>query len=81
MSELWHESVGSGEPLLLIHGMGSDHTAWKLILPHLAENFEVISIDLPGHGYSKLPGGTPMDAHSLGQLVFSQMSADRKSVV
>ena len=75
MSELWHESVGSGEPLLLIHGMGSDHTAWKLILPHLAENFEVISIDLPGHGYSKLPGGTPMDAHSLGQLVFSQMSA------
>jgi pimeloyl-ACP methyl ester carboxylesterase len=74
MFELWNSRVGSGEPLLLIHGMGSDHTAWKLITPELAKKFEVITIDLPGHGFSSLPGGMRMDAASLGQLIFDHMS-------
>lgn len=73
MIELWSERVGSGDPLLLIHGMGSSHDAWKLITPALSQKFEVIIIDLPGHGNSKLPGGTRMDPHSLGNMVTEQM--------
>ena len=75
MYELRHERFGSGEPLLLIHGMGSSAEAWKLITPDLSKDYEVITIDLPGHGLSKLPGGTRMDAAALGELVFGQMSA------
>ncbi len=74
MYELWHKKSGSGEPLLLIHGMGSSHDAWKLITPELEKNFEIIIIDLPGHGLSTLPDGLRMDARSLGQLVVAQMS-------
>jgi pimeloyl-ACP methyl ester carboxylesterase len=75
MMELWHEKTGSGEPLLLIHGMGSSHTAWQLIVPELAKEFEVIIVDLPGHGNSKLPGGTRMDALSLAKLLVQQMGS------
>ena len=75
MIELWHETIGSGEPLLLIHGMGSSHAAWQLIVPELAKEFEVTIVDLPGHGLSKLPGGTRMDAPSLAKLVMQQMNS------
>jgi len=73
MFELWHQKMGSGEPLLLVHGMGSSHDAWKLITPELSKHHEVIILDLPGHGASKMPGGTRMDPRSLGELVISQM--------
>lgn len=73
MFELWSERTGNGEPLLLVHGMGSSHDAWKLIIPDLAQKFEVITIDLPGHGFSKLPAGTRMDPHSLSNLVADQI--------
>jgi pimeloyl-ACP methyl ester carboxylesterase len=75
MFELWHKSVGSGEPLLLIHGMGSSHEAWKLITPELAKHHEVILLDLPGHGLSKMPGGTRMDPQSLASLIASQLES------
>ena len=41
---------GGGEPLLLIHGVGSSWRAWRLILDDLAVERSVIAIDLPGHG-------------------------------
>ena len=41
------------EPLVLIHGWGSDSHTWDLILPELIENFNVLAIDLPGFGKSE----------------------------
>ena len=42
---------GNGHPVVLIHGMGSDHTVWEgLVL--LMEDYETISLDLRGHGRS-----------------------------
>jgi pimeloyl-ACP methyl ester carboxylesterase len=73
MFELWHQSIGKGEPLLLIHGMGSSHEAWKLITSDLAKHHELILVDLPGHGLSKLPTGTKMDPNSLATLIMAQM--------
>jgi pimeloyl-ACP methyl ester carboxylesterase len=48
------ERFGSGEPLVLIHGMGSAATAWKPIIPKLSDKFEVRPVDLPGHGQTPL---------------------------
>jgi len=39
-------------PLVLIHGLGSAATAFKPIIPALAQSFRVITVDLPGHGQS-----------------------------
>lgn len=45
-----HIRRGSGAPLLLVHGLGNTHHVWSLIAPALAEDREIIAIDLPGHG-------------------------------
>ena len=50
------ESIGSGEPLLLIHGWGMHGGVWADVAQKLAADFRVHSVDLPGHGYSS-PGG------------------------
>jgi len=70
---LAYQETGSGEPLLLIHGMGSGSSAWKLITPTLAKKFKVIAIDLPGHGGSSYEKGQAMDPHSLAVVIHDQM--------
>jgi 3-oxoadipate enol-lactonase len=49
--------LGEGNPVVLIHGMGSDHTVWEGLIPLLNENYQTIAVDLRGHGHSsKTPG-------------------------
>ena len=43
---------GSGEPYVLIHGIGSRAEVWAPVIPALAEHFEVIALDVPGFGRS-----------------------------
>jgi pimeloyl-ACP methyl ester carboxylesterase len=45
----WFE-VGRGEPLILIHGLGDDHRAWRRTLPDLMLHHRVVLYDLRGHG-------------------------------
>ena len=49
---LAHERFGSGEPLVLVHGIGHRRQAWYPVAERLAEHREVILFDLPGHGES-----------------------------
>ena len=70
---LSYESSGTDEPLILLHGMGSASTAWKLITPTLQKKFKVIAFDLPGHGKSKFDPEQAMDPHSLARLIVDQM--------
>ena len=46
------ERHGSGEPLVLVHGVTHRRQAWYPVLDRLAEHREVILVDLPGHGES-----------------------------
>jgi pimeloyl-ACP methyl ester carboxylesterase len=46
------ERHGSGEPLVLVHGVTHRRQAWYPVLEQLAEQREVILVDLPGHGQS-----------------------------
>ncbi|WP_137292227.1 alpha/beta fold hydrolase [Nocardioides dongxiaopingii] len=47
--------IGSGPALLLLHGLGCDHTTWSPVLDDLAEHFTVVAPDLLGHGRSAKP--------------------------
>lgn len=49
---LAHEVHGSGEPLVLVHGLTHRRQAWYPVLDQLAEQRQVILFDLPGHGES-----------------------------
>ncbi|MGF6744276.1 alpha/beta fold hydrolase [Paraburkholderia atlantica] len=43
---------GTGEPLVLIHGVGMQALAWYPQIEALSSEFRVISVDMPGHGRS-----------------------------
>ncbi len=43
---------GTGEALVFIHGWGMDGRIWRQQIKHFSEKFQVISLDLPGHGKS-----------------------------
>lgn len=53
-----YHDVGSGAPVLLIHGSGPGVTAWanwRLVLPELAETCRAIAPDMVGFGYTERP--------------------------
>lgn len=47
--------VGSGPVVLLLHGLGCDHTTWSPVIDTLAERYTVLAPDLLGHGASDKP--------------------------
>ena len=49
---LSHYRAGTGEPLVLIHGIGSQWQVWEPLFEHLTPHRDVIAVDLPGFGDS-----------------------------
>ena len=47
--------AGSGPALLLLHGLGCDHTTWQPVISALSRRYTVIAPDLLGHGRSDKP--------------------------
>src|SRR5919107_571731 len=47
--------AGSGPALLLLHGLGCNHTTWAPVVAALARRYTVIAPDLLGHGLSDKP--------------------------
>jgi hypothetical protein len=52
---------GEGPPLLLVHGWPQNWYAWRLLMPELARDFEVIAVDsaVSGSPTSPRTGTTP----------------------
>lgn len=63
------EEFGSGQPLLLIHGWGMHGGIWGVAAERLAQDFRVIAVDLPGHGYSREQGTGSRETPHLDVLV------------
>jgi pimeloyl-ACP methyl ester carboxylesterase len=55
--KLYYEISGSGEPLVLIAGIGYDVWYWQRMLPGLSRHFRVIALDNRGIGRSDKPPG------------------------
>ncbi|HVL33917.1 MAG TPA: alpha/beta fold hydrolase, partial [Actinomycetota bacterium] len=66
------EEWGSGEPVLLIHGLSYSLDLWWRLIPSLAERYRVIAHDNRGVGGSDVPPG-PYD--------LSTMAADAAAVL
>jgi pimeloyl-ACP methyl ester carboxylesterase len=57
--QLFWDQAGSGEPLLLLHGIGSTHDDFAALRPRLDGDYRVLAPDLPGHGRSAPQRGRP----------------------
>ena len=53
--------AGRGAPLLLLHGHPQTHAMWHRVAPQLAQQFELVLLDLRGYGDSDRP---PADEQS-----------------
>jgi pimeloyl-ACP methyl ester carboxylesterase len=50
-----YEVVGAGEPaLVLVHGWSCDRSYWKAQVDEFAKTYQVVSVDIGGHGGSGL---------------------------
>ena len=48
---------GSGQAIVLLHGLASTCHIWDLVAPLLSESFAVVALDQRGHGESDKPDG------------------------
>ena len=46
---------GTGQPIVLVHGLASNCRIWDLVAPILSRQFRVIAVDQRGHGQSFKP--------------------------
>lgn len=81
---LKYEVAGSGEPLVLVHGISHRRQAWYPVLDRLAEQRTVILFDLPGHGESHdlVTNGRPINDVLHDELVgmLDQLGLDRPHI-
>ncbi|MEW2633933.1 alpha/beta fold hydrolase [Streptomyces sp. NPDC048389] len=64
------ERRGTGEPLLLLHGIGHHWQAWEPVMDILAADRDVVAVDLPGFGESApLPDGVPYDLGTVSAVL------------
>jgi pimeloyl-ACP methyl ester carboxylesterase len=54
-THIFHQEVGAGRPLVLLHGIGDSHRTWRKIVQELAPNRRLYMPDLPGCGLSGRP--------------------------
>lgn len=54
---IYYEVAGSGDPLVLISGLGYGLWQWHKMVPGLAEHFQVITFDNRGAGQTDKPPG------------------------
>lgn len=68
--------VGSGEPLLLIHGFSGAPGMWRPIVADLQDSFEILAVALSGHASGPaLPEGVEASVETLVDAIESEMDA------
>ena len=72
---VYYTVAGAVKPaLVLIHGWTCDSSFWHLQTPEFAKHFQVLAVDLPGHGKSDKPQ-TTYDLKFFARGVLSAMEA------
>lgn len=64
--QLFYEQTGTGQPLVLIHGNGEDHTIFDEAVEYLKDSYTCYAIDSRNHGKSE----------SSSELHYEQMADD-----
>ena len=55
--QMYYESFGTGQPLILLHGGTATVASWYGHIPTFAQHFKTIAVDSRGHGKTDNPAG------------------------
>ena len=69
VARIHYLEAGVGEPLLLIHSVGQSLYTWRNVFAELSDNYRVIALDLPGHGYSSRPDSFTYTADDMATVL------------
>lgn len=74
----WYELYGKGhkETLVLFHGFTSRTTTWHPFITDFQKEFQVLMIDLPGHGKTKTPPRTMQSFSADFEQILTKLSID-----
>jgi pimeloyl-ACP methyl ester carboxylesterase len=77
-------TMGDGPPMVFIHGLGGSWTNWLEQLPAFAEDFRVVTMDLPGFGASPLPASGELSIPAYADVVaavLAELEIDSATIV
>ncbi len=78
----WHVQVaGQGPVLLLLHGTAAATHSWRDLLPMLARHATVVAPDLPGHGFTGMPGDPGLTLPGMARLLHALLETLRMDPV
>ncbi|MEI3611657.1 2-succinyl-6-hydroxy-2,4-cyclohexadiene-1-carboxylate synthase [Pseudogracilibacillus sp. SO30301A] len=74
----YYNVCGEGEPLVLLHGFTGTSNTWETFSKKWSRKFKVITIDLPGHGKTKVKSPRTMEHFCKDiKLLFDQLSINK----
>ncbi len=71
-----YSTVGKKPALVLVHGLGSAGSIWKILIEDLTKDFTVYSVDLPGHGEAGLHTDSEIPPRDLAEDIVAMMERD-----
>lgn len=82
MSNLAFEETGDGTPVVFLHGIAMDRSAWRPVIDVLSARHRCISVDLAGHGESPRSGAYDVFSQSAAVAeLLAELALDQPLVV
>ena len=80
--KIFYRSIGSGDPVMLVHGFGEDGNVWHKQVEYLKGKYHLIAPDLPGSGQSEMINDMSMEgmAEVLHSIIHEE-NIDRCTVI
>jgi esterase len=50
--KLYYQTIGTGQPLVILHGLFGSSDNWRAVAKKLATQAQIITVDLRNHGRS-----------------------------
>jgi pimeloyl-ACP methyl ester carboxylesterase len=74
--------VSDRKTLVFVHGSGGSHADWILQYTPLKNTFNIVAIDLPGHGESEGPGERDVPAYTMWmERILQALGIDRPVLI
>jgi 3-oxoadipate enol-lactonase len=75
-ADIYYETAGDGDPIVLIMGLGADSRGWAMQRAAFAERYRIVLIDNRGVGQSSIPAG-PYTTEQMSADVLAVMDAEQ----